>query len=1000
MKRNQKPVVSKNTSAGYVSPFTTFRFDFNVLLVWLLVLPAALPLLQPNTLTHSADSLLHLYRLVALSHALYQGAIFPRWLPDLAYGYGLPLFVFYAPLAYYLTLTLKLLGLGLVNALNVSLMLALLLTGTGVYLFTRDRFGSLAGILAGVAYAYAPIQLLNAFFRGSLPAVWAMAVFPFVFWIFGRLIRPSVTRPRRRLLLVPVCALLLALALLLHNVSNLLFVPFLGLYLGLELIFQFIDYKNREANSGLTQSKLWTPLFGIFFRQVIWPVGLAGVLGVGLAAFFLIPAVLEKGLIQVQRVIISPDFDFRFHFVHLPELLAWPQPANTGLLNPRYPVIFGLAQAGLAGVGLVGLRRLREPQPWAAAGLAMAGLAGAVFMMLPISLEVWERLPWLAFMQYPHRLLGPAAFLLAILAGLAVVAFPKQFRLGVTVAGILLIFLTTLPLLYPRYHHSFAAEPTLLDMMAYEHVSGAIGATSFGEYLPRWVAQVPAESPLEPLYQAGMTIERLDAAYLPPAAKIERADYGFNQVELVINSPEPYQAIFHTFYFPGWQARVDGQPANLAPVSERGLLGVVMPPGRHHLRLFFGETPRRRIADVISLVSLAIVGVLLGVGLRTRMNISFCVEMSHSERSEESPSTRRGFFDLLRSVQNDMRKAISLRTLKGFEPGLLIHPDNLSSHQWITLLGLAVLLILGKTLYVDRFDNPFRHTFDGITVAGANVTRAVNFGQQVNLLGYDLNRPTLTPGQSFVLTVYWQARQPLTTNYSSLAQLVDAHNRLYAAQDNLHPGEMPAREWPPWGFVQDSHRVRVPPGAPPGDYFLITGLYNPSTWSRLPVLSGGDPGWADVLALPVTVGKAPRPATIAELDILWPVATVAKTSKDLPIRLLGATPEREVIRRNDFLRVALFWEAVTAPRVDYRISLRLRDDEGRVILAETAPSSLQRYPTTRWTAGERVRDNHAVWIGQDFPAGTYHLEAQVLNEAGEAVSDWLELGLMSTAEEP
>ena len=149
------------------------RLDPYLLLLWLLVLPAATPLIQPHTIIDSADGLLHLYRLVALEHAIYQGALFPRWLPDLAYGYGLPLFVFYAPLSYYLTLALSLLGLGAIGALNVSFILALLLSGTGAYLFARDRFGSKAGILAGVAYVYAPIQLLNTLSRGSLPAAWA-----------------------------------------------------------------------------------------------------------------------------------------------------------------------------------------------------------------------------------------------------------------------------------------------------------------------------------------------------------------------------------------------------------------------------------------------------------------------------------------------------------------------------------------------------------------------------------------------------------------------------------------------------------------------------------------------------------------------------------------------------------------------------------------------------------------------------------------------------------
>ena len=49
---------------------------------------------------------------------------------------------------------------------------------------------------------------------------------------------------------------------------------------------------------------------------------------------------------------------------------------------------------------------------------------------------------------------------------------------------------------------------------------------------------------------------------------------------------------------------------------------------------------------------------------------------------------------------------------------------------------------------------------------------------------------------------------------------------VYAAQDSLHPGNLPTTRWEPWGFVSDPHSLPVPPGTPPGDYLLVTGLYN------------------------------------------------------------------------------------------------------------------------------------------------------------------------------
>ncbi|NJN98315.1 MAG: hypothetical protein HC875_31620 [Anaerolineales bacterium] len=327
MEDSKKTLTKSLSTTLRVYPLSTILNP--LLLLWLLTLPAVTPLLQP-TLTRSADGLLHLYRLIALDHLIRQGVFFSRWLPDLAYGYGLPLFVFYAPLSYYLAELPHLLGFNPVAAFNASAAVALLLSASGVYLWVKDWFGPRAGLLAGIAYVYAPYGLFNLFLRGSLPVTWAGAVFPFVFWAFGRLIRT------RSPLYLPLSALLCGAALLLHNISNLLFLPLLLFYLLIELFFTF----NVQR---LT--------FNVLLR-----VGLALTLGLALAAFFWLPAMLEREFAQLQRVITPPDFDYRSNFVSLSQLFSLPRPANTGLLNPTDPLTLGLAQAGLAVIGLLGWR--------------------------------------------------------------------------------------------------------------------------------------------------------------------------------------------------------------------------------------------------------------------------------------------------------------------------------------------------------------------------------------------------------------------------------------------------------------------------------------------------------------------------------------------------------------------------------------------------------------------------------------------------------------------
>lgn len=58
------------------------------------------------------------------------------------------------------------------------------------------------------------------------------------------------------------------------------------------------------------------------------------------------------------------------------------------------------------------------------------GTAGLLFLMLPQSLALWQKIPLLPYLQFPWRLLGPTAGFLAILAGIATQFLLGQSRFG------------------------------------------------------------------------------------------------------------------------------------------------------------------------------------------------------------------------------------------------------------------------------------------------------------------------------------------------------------------------------------------------------------------------------------------------------------------------------------------------------------------------------------------------------------------------------------------
>jgi len=356
-------------------------------------------------------------------------------------------------------------------------------------------------------------------------------------------------------------------------------------------------------------------------------------------------------------------------------------------------------------------------------------------------------------------------------------------------------------------------------MMAYEHASGTIGTTSFGEYLPVWVRQPPHDSPLEPLYRSDAPLDRLDRSYLPDGAQVKSASFGANRADLTVISPEAAQLVFHIFYFPGWRATVNGQEVVPFPVSERGLLGIAVPAGESEVRLRFGETPIRLVADWLSVLGVAVtLALALGVWVRNPFS--------------------------LRDASQSQRKRVSTQPIEARR-----HPVSMDWRQMIVLAGLALALTLTQSLYLDRFSSPFKRQFNGPQDTPLQVRLDANFDDQFTLLGYDLPRSTAVAGESLDLALYWQARRPPATNYSSLAQLIDGAGKVVSAQDNLHPGQYPTHLWQPWGYVTDPHRLPLPLDIPPGQYTLLVGLYEPDTWRRLPVVNSTSRQWTDVVPI-------------------------------------------------------------------------------------------------------------------------------------------------------
>ena len=112
------------------------KFSYPIWIIILLSIPAIWALLVPGFYGASDD--LHIGWLFEMNRVIKMGQIPPRFVPDLSFGFGYPLFNFVFPLPFYIAEIFHLIGFSLVDSIKLLFLLSLPLSGVFMYLFLRE----------------------------------------------------------------------------------------------------------------------------------------------------------------------------------------------------------------------------------------------------------------------------------------------------------------------------------------------------------------------------------------------------------------------------------------------------------------------------------------------------------------------------------------------------------------------------------------------------------------------------------------------------------------------------------------------------------------------------------------------------------------------------------------------------------------------------------------------------------------------------------------------
>ena len=240
----------------------------------------------------------------------------------------------------------------------------------------------------------------------------------------------------------------------------------------------------------------------------------------------------------------------------------------------------------------------QKKREWLFLFFLLVGFWLTVFLILPVSRFIYLRISLLRKFQFAWRFLSLAIFPPAVFAGALISLLPEKKK-GMA----LMIFLILALWLNKDFYHP--EDFLYKDEVFYtQFEKGTTNDT--GESAPRWSIRFMEQYPA-----ASMEVIEGDAV-------IEEVERLTNRHLYQVKASEQSRIVENTLYFPGWKVFVDNQEVEVEfqDPSHRGLMTFWLEPGDYQVKVLFGETRFRLMANLISLGGL--VGIL-GLGLLLRI---------------------------------------------------------------------------------------------------------------------------------------------------------------------------------------------------------------------------------------------------------------------------------------------------------------------------------------------------------------------------------------------
>jgi hypothetical protein len=506
-----------------------------------------------------------------------QGVFFPRWTAWTNHGFGEPRYIFYPPLSWILGAALTL----LVPDPAVPILFIVLVqtfAGLSAYFLLRNLATQRAAILAAAVYVINPNALLMTYIRSDFAEQLACAFFPLLLLAAVRLCNLLEDSPRNRsslaLFAIPFAAVWLS------NAPAAVIASY-----AMALLFASAAFLQRS----------WRPL-------VRGAAGLA--LGLGLAAFYLVPAAYEQRWVNIGQALSSgllPSQNFLFTAIDDPEHTWFNWIASICALS----LILLLGLAALASRRFASATNAPPRNRQASLALLLVG-AAATLLTLRLTLPLWSHLPKLRFVQFPWRWMSVIAVVAACFVALAMEKRRAWLWFSV-------LFLLSLSLAYFQVVNTWWDEDEMPDMRDALVTGHGFDGTDEYDPLGDDHLDLPLDAPLAKILPA----DSADSS--TPQAQLQIQHWSTEQKEIRVDTPSEARVALRLLNYPAWRVEVNGKPLSPERMDDVNQMVVPVEAGSSEIRVQFVRTADRKLGNAVSAASALFAAILLWVGRkRTR----------------------------------------------------------------------------------------------------------------------------------------------------------------------------------------------------------------------------------------------------------------------------------------------------------------------------------------------------------------------------------------------